>query len=385
MERKYPVKVTLRDQKALMAVSPVVLSAYARAAGWARAEPYGEHSDVYAHEGLPEIIVPRTQHLGDYVHVVAQLIGIFAQVANMDELSLYHDLVTADRDVIRVQVDRADSGTVAINDGIDLVNGARDMLLAAACSLQAPGPLYRTGANREANEFLQRVHWGQPEQGSIALTLLLPVVPPPVQAPLDTDRASDRDPMERRVTRRLADALAATRQATEGTVRGDSDAFYQAVTHGASANLCEALVQLITPFPALEISLVWARTRPVPKVRDTFRFANADAPILREAARSFRDREPKPDVRLFGFVQGRIRDREETDGTIAFRASIEGQPRSVKAVLNQADYYQALQAHRDRSLVILDGDLERFGQRWRMLNPHITGIIRCEDVPDEGE
>ena len=60
-----------------MAVSPVALSAYARAAGWTKTESYGDHSDVYTGEELPEIILPRTQRLDDYAAVMSQLVGIF--------------------------------------------------------------------------------------------------------------------------------------------------------------------------------------------------------------------------------------------------------------------------------------------------------------------
>ena len=94
------MRVVIRDNAALQAVSPVALSAYARASGWGKVGTYGAHSDVYAAQGLPELILPRTQRLGDYASVVSQLITIFARVAERDEISLYNDLVTANRDVV---------------------------------------------------------------------------------------------------------------------------------------------------------------------------------------------------------------------------------------------------------------------------------------------
>ena len=96
------MRVSIRDKGPLSEISPAALSAYARAAGWTRTDSYGDSSDVYTSDGLPEIIVPRTQRLGDYANVVSQLIDIFADVAGTDELSVYHDLVSSDRDVIRV-------------------------------------------------------------------------------------------------------------------------------------------------------------------------------------------------------------------------------------------------------------------------------------------
>ena len=255
------MRASIRDKKALIEISPGALSAYARVAGWNKTDIYGDHSDVYTSAGLPEIILPRSQRLGDYASIVSRLIEIFAKVAEMDELTLYRDLVTADRDVIRLRTAESNDGSVAASDGINIMRGAHDMLLAAACSLQNSQPLYRAGANKEASDYLNRVRLGQTEQGSFVITLLTPVVPPPIQQPLFPESAPDDDPVERQITKRLAGALAATRQATEKTVGGNAEAFSEAVKYGVSANLCEALVEVISPFETLDISLTWARTR----------------------------------------------------------------------------------------------------------------------------
>lgn len=380
------MKVSIQDKKALLEVSPAALSAYARVAGWTKVDTYGEHSDVFIGEGLPEIILPRTAHLGDYARVVSMIIEIFAEVADVDELTLYRDLAMADRDVVRVRAVGGDeSGSLVVSDGIDLLSGARDMILAAACSLQGAQPIYRAGANREAMAYLNRVRLGQTEQGSFAITLLSPVISPPIQQQMFPASEYRDDPIERQVTKRLADALAATREATEKTVVGDAGAFSEAVARGVSANLCEALVKLIEPFPILDISLVWARTHPMSTARNVVRFASHDAPILREAARSFRDREPRPDMYLFGIVQGLQRGEMDTKGTIALRTSIDGQNQVVAAVLKQSDYARAIQAHETKSPLVMEGDLERTGQRWRLLNPRIVDIILNEDAPDEDE
>ncbi len=379
------MKASIWDREALVAVSPAALSAYARVEGWGKVDTYGDYSDVYAAEGLPEIILPRTERLGDYANVVSQLIEIFAKVADIDNLSLYRDLVTADRDVIRVRAGGKDDGAVALGDGVSLVSGARDMLLAAACSLSNPRPLYRAGANKKANDYMRRVRLGQTEQGSFAVSLLTPVVPPPIQLPLIPGCGANHDPIERRITVRLADALNATREATEETVGGDTVAFSAAVPYGASVNLFEALVQLIEPFPTLDVSLAWARTRPRKKARDVICFSSDDAPILREAAREFRNREPRPDERLFGFVHRLKRDKSQTDGTIALRSEIDGEAQTVTAVLNASDYERAIRAHKDRAAVAAEGDLERVGQRWGLLNPRILSVIPSADPLGEEE
>lgn len=372
----------IQNQNDLSVVSPVALAAYARTQGWTKTDTFGSHSDVYIGNGLPEILVPRTKNIGDYRLVVAQLVGIFASVADISEVALYDNLITTDRDVIRVRVE-GDDNTVDINEGASLVSGARDMLLAAACSLDNPRALYRAGANREAVEYLSQVRLGQTEPGSFVVTLLPPVIVPPLQRS-SREGADDIDPpIARRMTKRLHDALHATKQASERTVSGDNDAFADAVSFGVSANLCDALVQMIKPFPALDIRLTWARTRPLTVAQHPFRFTQDEVPMLSEASRVFRNREPKPDAQLLCSVQRLQRDESETDGTVTLRTSIEGAIQSVVAVLSQSDYNKAIDAHRGKQPIIAEGDLERAGQRWRLLNPQVVAVITDDEAEDD--
>lgn len=371
------MRISIRDGDALRAVSPTALSAYARAAGWKRHEPYRAHSDTYVGEDRPDIIVPRTGRLGDYASVVAGLIDMFSEVVRQDAMTVYRSLVAADRDVVCLRTGQSQDGSVPLDHGVDLIGGARDMLLAAACSLGEPKAVYRAGANRSAIDLLAGVRLSPPAQGSFVVTLLSPVVPPPMPAliPNDDDQCA---PIERRLTLRLMEALAAVRQAAERTAAGDEDAFGEAVESGVSANLCEALDQVIKSFPTLDVSVSWAKTRPVTVRHRAVRFGGTDAPLLREAARSLRERAPRPDVRLIGYVRLLERGEDEEDGTIRLAAFIDPnqQPRSVTALLERRDYERAVQAHRDQAPVVLSGDLERLGQRWRLLNAHLEQVLR---------
>ena len=369
--------VNIRDADALRAVTPAALSAYARAGGWSAGERYRKHSVVYVGEGRPEIIIPRTERLGDYASVVATMIETFAQVAEQDELTIYRSLVTADRDVVRVRVPESEDGSVGLNDCAALIGGAQDMLLSVACSLGDPRAVYRPGANREAANLVSRMRLGQTEQGSFVVTLLTPAVPPPMPA-LVPDPDDQHAPVERRLTRRLVGALSAAREMVERTASCEEDALGGSVASGVSANLCEALAGIVELFPTLDVGVSWAQTRPTSPPDALVQFGSSDAPLLMEAARSFRELAPRPDVRLHGFVRLLKRDQADVDGTIRLAADVDGQRCSVLAVLDSADYERAVQAHRNKALVVLAGDLDRAGQRWRLLNP------RLEDVIDDG-
>ena len=365
------------DQAALTTVSPASLAAYARSTGWAKAEPYGEHSDVYAAKDLPEIIIPRTQRLGDYASVVRTLLDVFASVESRPAMHLYRDLVTGDRDAVRVRVAESDDGSVAIGDGLSLLRGASDMVLAAASSLAMPKPLYARSTN-EARHHLSNMRLGQTDQGSFVVTLLTPVISPPV-TPTSEARLLDveSEPIERRVIKRLISALDATRNAVEQTATGDPAAFFDAVELGVSANLCDAVATVIEPFSDLDVRVTWARTLPTDSISQVVSFGAAHAPILRQASQTFRDREPRRDEQLSGFVQRLNRGKDDDDGTITLNTFFDGAPRSVTVVLDQVDYETAIKAHASRSMVTLRGDLDRMKRSWRLLNPHLIGVVEA--------
>jgi hypothetical protein len=374
------MKARIIDNDALRAITPAALVAYARGEGWVRIEPFGIHSDVYAgtqEVERPELVIPRTSHLGDYAEVVGKLITYFAQTGNRDELAVYRDLIGADRDVVRVRSRGADDeGSVSIDAGVAIVTHSRDMLLAAACAVRNPQALYRAGANKDASDYMQRVRLGQTEQGSFVVTLLAPV-PPQLQTQLDPTWAGFADePFERQVTRRLMKALQASLSAIEATSIGEgSVAFERAIQQGVSANLCEALAKLIESSEGLDVSTTWARTRPTPEARRTITFSSDDAKVLQEAARTFRAHRPRPNVQLFGTVHQLKRDQDEVDGLITLKAAIDGKLQSVKVVLDRANYSLAVTAHEHQLPVLIRGDLERFGQRWQLSSGELIDLV----------
>ena len=340
------MRVAIQDAEALKAVSPAALSAYARAAGWSKTgETYGEHSDVYVARGRPELLMPRTDRLGDYASVVYRLVDIFADVAETDQLSLYYDLVTADRDVIRVQPAENDDGTVALNDGLALLRGAHEMILEAAGGVES---------DREVIEHVRRIRLGQTEHGKFMVTLLTPAVPPSMQ-PTPTSEDLENDPLERRMTRSLIDALSATRKAIERTPSDGPDSLVRALRNGVSISLWDVLATLIEPFQTLDVSVTWARTRPRPVPRDVVHFVKDDASILRDAVRCF---ELRKMVKI-------LSDRQKQ--------------RLFQVAMPRDDYELVVRSYPAKAPIFLKGVLDQSGQGWSLLDALVD--ISAEDPP----
>ena len=376
------MKTRILAPSALATVSPAALAAYVRGEGWMKTEPYGQHGDIYKADDRPELILPRTDRLVDYVSVVSRLLGILSEVNGQDEIAIYRDLTGADHDVVRVRaIVSEEDGTVPINQGVEMVAQAKEMLLSAACATRSAQAVYRAGANREAADYMKQVRLGQTEHGSFVVTMMGPVPPLLQSVPYPSWVDYDDEPYERQVTRRLVEALEASRDAAEKAHSGDgAAAFESAVDAGVSANLCDAMAKLIEGTNGLEVSVSWARTRPTPDLRRRIRFSESDAGAFKEAARLFLAREPRLDTRLFGTVNKLTRGEHEIAGQATFRMDIDGKNQSVSAILDQRSYSVAIHAHGARNPVIVTGDLERVKQRWHMANATVREFVTDDDA-----
>lgn len=380
------MKALIVDAQALQAITPVALISYVKTEGWVRAERFGAHSDVYTRVEGPELIIPSTAQLGDYSNVVSSLISQLASYENRTEIQIFRDLVGSDRDVVRIRApEAAGDGSVQIDAGVNIFAQGRELLLSAACSANEPRPAYRTGKNKEATAYMNRVRLGQTEQGSFIVTLLAPV-PPSLQEPKQAEFWPEpaEEPYDRLVTRFLADGLEAAHKAAEVWIREDGiSAFTKSVQKGVSANLCEALSSLIDVGQGLDVSVTWSRTRPTPEPRRRIVFNRAESEVFKEAARMLRLQEPRPDERLEGYVVGAGRRIEDVDGQVTLKTFVDEKPVSVKTKLPAELYTLALSAHDDKNAVVLTGDLRREGQRWRLDNPRNMEVL-VEEIPADG-
>ncbi len=357
------------DPQALRAVTPAALSAYARSSGWKPQGPIGDFSHLFAADAFPEILVPNTNALDDYASVVSSLIDVFSDKQNRNQYEVYRDLVDADNDVIRVRATGdAEDGSIPIDAGVELVVNAKNMLLAAACAEVSPNqPVYRAGANKEANAFMERVRLGQTEHGSFVVTMLTGIAPP-----IQSDLFEDTVPIERRITTKLVSSLQAVREFMSNVSVGTPDPVAGALSNGVSANLCEAMAHLVDIGDRVSVGVSWARTRPtLVDQRPLLQFSNADSEILHAGARLLRENTPYFGVEIRGYVYRLQSEKHNPEGTVSLRGLFDGNLRTITADLDGANYQIAVDTHGDRQEIIARGDLKRYGERWKLTNARI--------------
>ena len=376
------------DSGSLALVSPMAIASYARSEGWVKWGRYGDFSDVYVSDGKPELVVPRTDSIDDYTMVVRQLVSVLGTALERDEVSVYRDLSVADRDVVRVRALDSAADGMAFDKTHVLWEATRSMLIASVKSVDNNAGVYQPQLTGRVAQYLNRLHVSHTEAGSFSLVLLSPAVSPIAEESMGRGfDFADVVPPERRMVSRLSESLFATREAAEFAAGGDFRQFAEGTCYGVSANLCEAVADLVEGVCPFDVSFHWALTRPSEAKRGPVRFSHGDVAILRQAAGNFRMNSPEYGRRLYGFVYRLARPEDEVEGAVWLQTVVDGRSRSVASLLNPSDYGLVIEAHRTKAIVGLEGDLVRRQRSLQLLNAVLIEVIqspRIEGLESDG-
>lgn len=358
------MKTKIVDPETLRSLSPSSVTTFLRSRGWVLESTEPERPfrlrKVAAGEEW-EVEVPFSSALHGYARRMAEVLDAVEAVEQIPQGVLVRAIRQAQIDTVRLRVDAEATrgGRIPVEQGAALYTNARDLILAAACAAVEPRAVYASRKPTRATEYLHGLRYGPPEVGSYVLTIESPVSPElqPTLAGIEAE-----PPFERQVLLTLARGLhAARRAAGAAAAANDISPFVDAVPEGLTANLCDAVAGLLEPFEQanLDIAIGFAPSRPVGSGPVRVVFAREAAPVLREAARIFKEREPVSDFEAEGIVVKLDSTDPSEGGVIVLFCAVDGQPRRIRITLDADGYRLAIQAHQQSHSLLLEGELAR--------------------------
>jgi hypothetical protein len=338
------MRASVTDALAIAGIRPLNVIGYLRAHGWQKFSESSGKFSVWNHPLHPDadVLIPASRDARDYVQQLREALHELEAVEDRSQLNILRDLYNSGFDVVRLSArsPNADDGTVKIEDGVQLFERARDILLAAACATVKPRAVFHSRKPQLATEYMQKARLGQTEHGSYVLTLLSPVAPQ-LSFHSDSDLFPEA-PFERAVVQTLARAVGLTMAAAEKSATAASpnfEPFQHAVSGGVSANLCEGIAGLFATVEptAIELSVAWALNRPSPnEIPSRIRIGSDLIPTISEAARMFRAYDKLDGYSLKGPVIKLERREGEPSGWVTIFASVEEVMRKVSILLPEA-------------------------------------------------
>jgi len=337
------------------------------------------------------LFVPLSAGPADYEDRLRELVLRLAAVEERDIDAVVTNLRYATADLIRIGLvsPRVGPGELPIEDGRNLFDGARDLMLWAACAAVQPRASFGPRVPTVARDYLEGVRLGQTEKGSYVLTVISGVAPPEQQALVPDDDVQLDTPFERRVTSRLMESLSATQSAAKLVVDEQADigeTFEGVVDRGVSANLCAAIAKMAEEQAGsrIEVRMSCAASRPptATELPQAVTFPSSALPVLSDAQGVLRQLGPFDDVVVDGYVTRLNRGKDEAAiGSIVIDGDARGERRNIHVELPDAHYHLAVKAHDDRYPVRIMGTLAKRGRHWVLSDP---GQLRLEGKDPEG-
>ena len=357
---------------------PLAVRLYAESRGWISVPVEGERFWLFRHPELRlrQLQIPMD---ADDVGFVDAMLDVVRRVAELERRSMdtvLADLQWPDADIIRVRVVNRESeaGQLSLSADVDLREGARRALLAAACSVINPARFHPRLSRSEADALLSACRAGQTEIGSYVVKLICPLhaIDEPDDVALPFTRQATTYLM--RATSELVTRIEQSRLHEYEREGDDGNGREDAGAAPLSWNLCDALLRMSPEREAgqIELAASWAADRRIapPSPAEVPPRVSIKAEYLPEIDQVARILRPAPSTareeQLIGTVEqlaGAVGGDGRRSGEVVFSLLKDGEQVRVRASLDAEQYQTAMRAHeRGDAYVVLRGVLHR-GQR----------------------
>jgi hypothetical protein len=336
-------------------------------------------------ETFRQLLIPMDQESDGYAEAILEVVQRIAETENREVSSVISDLLTPNSDIIRFKIssEGTSSGTLTLEDGVSLLDGAKKALLASASSVINPIPHHLRMSRSEAEEFVRACRLGQTEYGSFVVKIACPL-----DAVTSNDAFFDfHNPFARKSTHLL---MKASHALVEGI---ESDCLEELLTGNRlqpeiSSNLCDALIKMqsVREKSTLTIDITWASNPNVSIPKDIFYRVIFKAEYFSSLERIQQflrpNKETEESQTLLGTVEtlnGDVGEDGKRSGEVIFALLLpDEEVVRARAVLSTEEYSIAINAHdKGRRYISLHGTLHR-GTRIGMVN-NITSFKMIEE------
>lgn len=371
-----------------------MIAPYLEKAGWERTADDDDALAIFTKgkDSPRQLLVPTRPEYDDFAELMADVVRKLAEIEGRSERAIIHDLYAGHVDTVRYRMQSlaASRGTLPLEQGILLLEGAKRTLLAAACTVISPETTFHPRVTLpQAEEFIDTCELAQTEEGSFGIVLQCPVQVGTDEA-LASTTAKDGS-IDSPFARRTTDTLLASVATLVDAINKDriESIVNPQQPSGArlSANLCEALTKMRPEEDegTLYLSVSWA-TALLPKqgVSGVVPIRSTLFPRIAEIGRMLRGSaavQSAPFVARVEALSGTETDLSgQRFGRVRLGVLLEEEDAPIRAyvTLDPKQYRLANQAHMSNQWVVVTGTLNRSARPVTL-----TGVTQFELLSDK--
>ena len=364
----------------LDAVKPQQVRAYALAKGWTRVAGVNGEIALFNHPNgeFDQLIVPMDHTLDDYSKRLRDVVQNLSEFECRPAAEVIGDLLAPDSDILRYRVisHATAKGSIPLEVGIDLLEGAKRSLLASACTVINPLAHHPRMSRTEAKQLLSACHLGQTERRSFGISLYCPLR----AVEQDQSLLPNADPFTRRAVTTLMKSLS---QIVEAIELDDLGAVIESKGPPTiSANLCDALLLMQPPDDGSQLTInasCAAALPPVTKWPKEVRIKYEHFPQIEELSKKLRPKEAPAAAFFAGYVEN-IGGDYDSDGQMSGEATLsvlhDGEMLNARAALSGADWQVAYESLGVHGIVLFNGVFHRGVRNHRFTS--VSGVKRAD-------
>ncbi len=332
-------------------------------------------------DDLAEVVLPLNSESGDYEPRLLDALNAVARFENRSVSTLAAAISDIGADIVRVRVVHGDvnDGSIPLQEGVELNERARDMMLAAAMASVQKKKIFLGSRGDITLGYMKSLRLGQTSVGSYVVNVIAPI--PPHSNELPTVK-----PFARVVTENLADSLVALSDAAS-TYEDTSDlsVFDESVSRGVSANMCEAILGMSGRHRqrSVVVSVVASPNIPNELPVASIRFNVSQFDAIETAAEYLKGDYILPDRTIRGYVKRLDREHGIEEGSVSITAVLFGKnEKHVSVALKPREYAEAIRAHEKGFVVEIHGDIHVTPRTATMLNASGFRVFENGDLFD---
>ncbi|MDZ4290993.1 MAG: hypothetical protein U1C47_03620 [Hydrogenophaga sp.] len=335
------------------------VEAYLVHTGWIEAGRFDDGLGSVWHRpdsSTAEVVLPLEPSSQDFDE---RLLDALNAIANYEGEALplvaaaVHDF---NSDVVSVRVVYGDveDGSIPLDEGVELNEHARDMMLAAAMSTVQRKRLFLGSRPDLANTYMKTLRLGQTSIGSYVVNVIAPIS-------VNSNELESQRPFARVVTENLSDSLnALSDAATLYAESSDLSVFDNTVERGVSANMCEAVLGMAGRNGQRKVAVSVVAAPVVPHVLTSLpiQFEPAQFEAIKAAVEYLKGDYWLLDRTIRGYVKRLDREHGDVEGSVYITAVLFGKnEKNVSVALSAPEYVEAIRAHDKGLLVEVHGDI----------------------------
>ncbi|XOF33786.1 MAG: hypothetical protein ACL93V_00345 [Candidatus Electrothrix sp. YB6] len=346
------------------------LKSFLRSKGWLEISCTNRKLSVFqgpeGDSGNPlEVFLPSSN---DFEDLTKRIYDVFSLLSNLYEiepaaLSRILKSLNIDKFFVKISPDDNFPFSIPLEVAKKEVNGLRNLFVYSACSEKKALPHHET-PSRTGYNMAKKIRFGHTFHGSFGFSVESPVV----------EEFKQQDmffpPIERRIIERIIRGIQKTNEAIS---KQDPDILASGYQYGFNSRMCEAIVEmgeeLETP---LELAVHWASSLPPSEDVSNFKvqaFGDEEFSYLKYAANKMKEVDPENSLILGKVVNLRSNDPTSESGKriIILKHHHENYGNiNVKIELGVNQYLLAIEAHKSRAQLEVQGILERKGSSWQL-------------------